>query len=254
MDEAQPRIGTAGWSLPSFATALFGHEGSQLQRYSARFSCAEINTSFYRPHRPETYTRWAASVPKGFRFAVKAPRAITPEARLRDAHPPLNAFFDQVHALGPALGPILIQLPPSLEFDFALTDAFFFSFRQLFAGQAVLEPRHRTWFGPTADELLRAYCIGRVAADPARCPAAAIPGGCPGLRYWRLHGSPRMYFTPYGEDRLRPFADRLSPSDWCIFDNTGSGAATTDALLLQGIFDDRLIESNAGATGPSTRS
>jgi hypothetical protein len=44
-----------------------------------------------------------------------------------------------------------------------------------------------------------------------------------------------MYFTPYGEDRLRPFADRLSPSDWCIFDNTASGAATTDALLLQSI-------------------
>ena len=129
-----------------------------------------------------------------------------------------------------------MQLPPGLEFDLALTNTFLCNFRQLFAGQAVIEPRHRTWFGLTADELLRAYSVGRVAADPARCPAAAIPGGWPGLRYWRLHGSPRMYFTPYGEDRLRSFADRLSPSDWCIFDNTASGAATTDALLLQSIF------------------
>ena len=48
MEKAQPRIGTAGWSVPSIATAIFGHEGSQLQRYSACFSCAEINTSFYR--------------------------------------------------------------------------------------------------------------------------------------------------------------------------------------------------------------
>jgi len=236
MDKAQPRIGTAGWSVPRTATALFGCEGSQLQRYSARFSCAEINTSFYRPHRPETYARWAASVPDGFRFAVKMPRAITHEARLRDAHPPLKAFFDQVHALGPALGPILIQLPSSLEFDFAFTDTFLYSFRQLFPGQAVLEPRHRTWFVPTADELLCAYHVGRVAADPARCPEAATPGGCPDLRYWRLHGSPRMYFTPYGDARLRRLADKLSPSDWCIFDNTASGAATTDALLLQSIF------------------
>jgi uncharacterized protein YecE (DUF72 family) len=236
MAEAPPRIGTAGWSVPSIATGIFGHEGSQLQRYSARFSCAEINTSFYRPHRPETYSRWAAGVPEGFRFAVKAPRAITHEARLRDVHSPLKAFFDQVHALGAALGPILVQLPPSLEFDLALAETFLHDFRRLFSGQAVVEPRHRTWFGLTADELLRAYSVGRVAADPARCPAAAIPGGWPGLRYWRLHGSPRMYFTPYGEDRLRSFADRLSPSDWCIFDNTASGAATTDALLLQSIF------------------
>ena len=241
MDEAQPRIGTAGWSVPSSAAALFGYEGSQLQRYSAHFSCAEINTSFYRTHRPETYARWAAGVPEGFRFAVKMPRAITHEARLRDAHPSLKAFFDQVGALGPALGPILIQLPPSLEFDFALTDAFLHSFRQLFPGQAVLEPRHQTWFVPTADELLRAYHVGRVAADPARCPAAATPGGCPDLRYWRLHGSPRMYFTPYGDARLRRFADSLSPSDWCIFDNTASGAATTDALILQSIFSRGLM-------------
>jgi uncharacterized protein YecE (DUF72 family) len=235
MDTSQPRIGTAGWSVPAIAAALFGNEGSQLERYSACFSCAEINTSFYRTHRPETYSRWAANVPNGFRFAVKVPRAITHEARLRGTHSLLKAFIDQVHALGPALGPILIQLPPGLEFDFALTDTFLHSLRLLFAGQVVLEPRHQTWFVPPADELLRAYHIGRVAADPARCPAAATPGGCPDLRYWRLHGSPRMYFTPYGEARLRRFADTLSPGDWCILDNTASGAAATDALLLQSI-------------------
>ena len=191
-----PRIGTAGWSIPSAAAGAFGKEGSQLQRYGACFSCAEIDTSFYRSHRPETYARWAASVPSSFRFAVKTPRAITHEAKLRDAHGPLKTFLEQVRLLGPALGPILVQLPPSLLFDPALAETFLSDFRKLFAGEVVIEPRGPTWFGSDADELLRAYRVGRVAADPAPCPEGAIPGGWAGVRYWRLHGSPRMYFSP----------------------------------------------------------
>jgi len=234
-NQQSPRIGTAGWSLPSAAAGTFPKQGSQLQRYSACFSCTEINSSFYRPHRAETYARWAASVPSGFRFAVKTPRSITHGAKLRDAHRPLKAFLEQVRLLGPALGPVLVQLPPSLKFDPALTEGFLSDLRQLTAGEVVLEPRHSSWFGSDADELLGAYCAGRVAADPAPDSKGAIPGGWAGLRYWRLHGSPRVYYTRYGEDRLRPIAEALSPNDWCIFDNTASGAAIPDALLLQNL-------------------
>jgi len=237
-----PWIGTAGWSIPSAAAGRLGKAGSQLQRYSACLCCTEINTSFYRPHRPETYARWAASVASGFRFAVKAPRAITHEARLRDARPHLKAFIEQVHGLGAALGPVLVQLPPSLSFDLALANSFLIDFRKLFAGEVALEPRHPTWFESDADELLCAYRVARVAADPAPVRNAAIPGGWPGLRYWRLHGSPRMYFSPYGETRLRSLADGLSPNDWCILDNTASGAALTDALLLQRLVQARRSE------------
>jgi len=223
------RIGTAGWSVPSQP----GAQGSQLQRYAARLSCVEINSSFYRPHRVATYARWAASVPAGFRFAVKAPRAITHEARLRNAAPLLQAFVEQIGALGPALGPMLVQLPPSLKFDPALAQDFLADLRGRFAGEAAIEPRHPTWFGPEAEDLLRAHEMGRVAADPAPAPEAGTPGGWPGLRYWRLHGSPQMYHTPYGDARLRALAEKLSPGDWVIFDNTASGAALPDALRLQ---------------------
>jgi uncharacterized protein YecE (DUF72 family) len=227
------RIGTAGWSVPSFAKGEFGLVGSQLQRYSACFSCVEINSSFYRPHRRETYARWAATVPDGFRFAVKMFRGTTHERRLRDVHALLKAFFEQVGALGPALGPVLIQLPPSLKFDPVLANAFLGDLRELFAGEVMFEPRHPTWFDGVADERLLVHRVGRVAADPTSAPEAASPGGWKGTRYWRLHGSPRMYHTPYGEDRLRTFAEKLSPNDWCIFDNTASGAALPDALLLK---------------------
>jgi aspartate/methionine/tyrosine aminotransferase len=53
----------------------------------------EINSSFYRPHRPSTYERWAASVPASFRFSVKVPRSITHERRLADADALLDAFL-----------------------------------------------------------------------------------------------------------------------------------------------------------------
>jgi uncharacterized protein YecE (DUF72 family) len=228
-----PRIGTAGWSVPSAAAGAFGTEGSQLQRYASVFSCAEINSSFYRPHRADTYARWAASVSSDFRFAVKLPRAITHEARLHDAQRPLATFFEQVGCLSAALGPILIQLPPSLKFDAAQAEVFLRGFREAFTGKAVLEPRHITWFDPHADALLRAYSIGRVAADPAPHPNGTVPGGWTGLRYWRLHGSPRTYYTEYGVERLRAVSRLLTPDDWCIFDNTASGAAITDALRMQ---------------------
>ena len=79
---AEILIGTAGWSLPGAHFGLFPRDGSHLERYATRFSCVEINSSFYRPHRQETYARWAASVPENFRFAVKMPRTITHHARL----------------------------------------------------------------------------------------------------------------------------------------------------------------------------
>ena len=78
-------VGTAGWSLPREAQPHFPAEGTHLTRYAARLPAAEINSSFYRPHRPATYAKWAASVPPGFRFAVKVPRVITHERRLADA-------------------------------------------------------------------------------------------------------------------------------------------------------------------------
>ena len=64
----EPRIGTAGWSIPRIHQVHFPAEGSHLARYAAVFSGAEINSSFYRPHRRSTYERWAASTPDGFRF------------------------------------------------------------------------------------------------------------------------------------------------------------------------------------------
>jgi uncharacterized protein YecE (DUF72 family) len=215
----------------------FPAEGAGLERYAARFDAVEINSTFYRSHRASTYARWVAATPERFRFAVKLPRAITHEARLVDAGARVAAFRSEIRPLGEKLGPLLVQLPPGLAFDAAIAEPFFADLRRLWPEAVVCEPRHGSWFESDADALLSAFRIARVAADPARHPAAGAPGGWKGLAYWRLHGSPRMYSSPYDEGALRALALDLQVAAareaWCVFDNTASGAAMANALSLQ---------------------
>lgn len=232
------RIGTAGWTIPTAQAAAFPGAGSHLARYARRFSAVEINSSFYRAHRPATYARWAASVPAGFRFAVKLPREITHRRKLVAADARLDQFLGEVAALGDRLGPILVQLPPGLAFDPAIAVPFLEGLRARFAGSIVCEPRHPSWFGDDIDALLARLHLERVAADPAPVPRAAFPGGWRGMSYYRLHGSPRMYYSPYAPAQIDAIAARLRADAaagrecWCIFDNTARYAATADALSL----------------------
>lgn len=233
------RIGTAGWTLPRAHAHLFPPDGTHLQRCSRVLTCAEINSSFHRPHQLKTWQRWAASTPDDFRFSVKIPKAITHQAQLANTGALLLAFLDQARGLGPRLGPLLVQLPPKLAFDEGLAHEFFTTLRELHDGPVALEPRHATWFALPVDRLLRSFHIARVAADPAKAsPAAANPGGWTGLRYWRLHGAPRTYYSSYDDANLHQLASKLGqPSrahdTWVIFDNTALGHATANALHLQ---------------------
>jgi len=230
--------GTAGWSLPRAEQPRFPGVGTHLERYARVLRGTEINASFYRSLRPALYARWAAAVPSDFRFSVKVPRSVTHERRLLDCEEPLAAFLDEVSALGDKLGPLLVQLPPSLEYDASLAGAFFAVLRALHDGPVALEPRHATWFTADAAGQLAEYAVARVAADPARVPEAAVPGGAHYLAYFRLHGSPRVYWSRYDDTWLDALAGQVAEATrgadevWCIFDNTASGAALPNALDL----------------------
>lgn len=231
------RVGCAGWNIPKQAAPDFTTSGSHLNRYSEFFNCCEINSSFYRSHKPETWERWASSVPAGFRFSVKLPKAITHEARLNCTSGALSTFLRQVDLLQDKLGPMLIQLPPSLEFDYARSKAFLSLLRENHPGPVVLEPRHSSWFKERVDHLLQNFRVARVAADPPCVPTAGMPGGHTGLAYFRLHGSPRTYYSAYSSDFLDRLATRLSnfalaSEAWCVFDNTASGNAIENARQL----------------------
>jgi uncharacterized protein YecE (DUF72 family) len=245
-------IGTAGWTLPKDHAPAFppprDAKITHLQRYAHRLHCVEINSSFHRPHMRKTWERWAAATPPNFRFSVKLPKSITHTAKLKNTGALLQTFLDQATGLNagpiPKLGPLLIQLPPSLAFDEPLAYDFLTTLRELYPSTsppenlAALEPRHATWFTPAADRLLRSFAIARVAADPPKgSPAASTPGGSHNLHYYRLHGAPRTYYSAYTIADLTQIArtlraDPRTPNLWVIFDNTALGHATANALHL----------------------
>jgi uncharacterized protein YecE (DUF72 family) len=149
----------------------------------------------------------------------------------------LSAFLEQINCLHERLGPVLIQLPPSLDFDYARAKKFLSLLRGSFSGDVVWEPRHSSWFNTQVDDLQKDFQIARVAADPACVPAAARPRGLASLIYFSLHGSPRRYFSAYSSDSLNLLVVQLTSLDarvriWCIFDNTAYGAAIPNALEL----------------------
>ena len=229
-------IGTAGWSIPAAYKGRFRTEGSHLVRYGALLNCAEINSSFYRPHQRKTYERWAASVPDDFRFSVKLPQSITKHARLTGYGDLLVHFADEISGLDRKLAVILVQLMPSLVYDARIFAAFIRDLRRHTGAAIACEPRHASWFEPKADAALARLRVARVAADPPRAPTDGAPGGWTGLAYWRLHGSPKVYYSPYSDDALHALAPRLRRQDWCVFDNTTSGAALGNALTLRNAF------------------
>ena len=232
------RIGTAGWTIPRDAADRFPTEGTSLERYAARFSAAEINSSFHRPHRASTWAKWGDSVPDSFRFSAKLPKTITHKAKLVDCADLLTTFLAEVAGMGDKLAVLLVQLPPSLAFEPESVAALLLQLTDESSARIAIEPRHASWVEPDADALLIEHHAARVAADPARDPQLARPGGWPGLAYWRLHGSPVIYRSSYA-DRIDEYADAITTNaaqeSWCIFDNTASSAATSDALALAGL-------------------
>ena len=246
---AAVKIGTAGWTIPRQYAHRFPSEGSSLERYATRFPVAEINSSFHRPHRLATWERWRDSVPQSFRFSAKLPKQITHQRKLIDCDEALDGFAEQVGVLGEKLAIVLVQLPPKLTFDQIVVRSFFKRLRSICSARIACEPRNRSWFAPAADDVLKELQVARVAADPAICAEAAVPGGWGELSYWRLHGSPVVYRSSYA-DRIAHYADRLrraaeAAEAWCIFDNTASSAAVGDAL--------ELMNATEGGSGPLRR-
>ena len=217
---------------------MFADGPSHLARYASRLECAEINSSFHRPHRPQTYERWAQSVPDDFRFSVKLPKSITHEARLYGVKDLVHRFASEVAGLGDKLGGVLVQLPPSLAHGARMANTFFAMLRRSFDVPLACEPRHASWFEPRVDALWRRHSVARVAADPAKPLGADMPGGFGAWNYWRWHGSPRVYYSRYDDERLDQLARTLRTyaddgrDAWCIFDNTAHGHAIEDAIRL----------------------
>jgi uncharacterized protein YecE (DUF72 family) len=232
------RIGLAGWSeavsrhRTSFPST-FDPAASALAKYATAFDFVEINASFYRQFRAETYAKWAEDVPKNFRFSVKMHRLITHYTRLKNTAL-LDSFFESIAGLREKLAVVLVQLPPSLIFDPSVARSFFDALRERHIGPIACEPRHESWSQPYALALLAEYHVGLVRID---IPAAEREAGADDAPiYIRLHGTPRRYYSSYGKDQLLQLADFLRlnhlPRRFVVFDNTASSAGVRNALEL----------------------
>jgi uncharacterized protein YecE (DUF72 family) len=253
----QAAIGTAGWSIARGEAAAFPAEGTALERYAQVFDATEVNSSFHRPHRTSTWAKWAASVPDGFRFAVKIPKTITHQARLVEVEALTARFAQEIAPLGAKLALLLVQLPPKLRFDAGIAERFFTHLRQSIDAEIVCEPRHASWFEDEADDRLKRMRVARVAADPALATVAAVPGGWEGVAYWRLHGSPAMYRSSYSDDAIEGYARQIREAvdkqrdAWCMFDNTAASAATRNALgLMRRLGEPRRTAASRRASSP----
>jgi len=231
------RIGLSGWAYPQWRGHFYPkglRQSDELAHAASCFPALEINATFYGPQRPRVFDRWAAATPEDFVFAVKAPRLITHDRRLRNIEAPLAEFFAAgLLRLGGKLGPLLWQLPPSLPFDAGRMRDFLSLLPRdteaaaAMAGRKAAEPglldepppvrhrlrhavevRHDSFRDPAFIRLLREQDIALVCADTPRWPR--LMDVTSDFVYCRLHGSPELYRSGYDDWQLRRWAGRIA--------------------------------------------
>jgi uncharacterized protein YecE (DUF72 family) len=232
------RIGCSGWNYRHWRSAFYP-EKLPVKRwfdfYAETFDTVEINNSFYRLPRAETFDAWRQQAPNGFRYAVKANRFLTQAKKLKDCEEPVARMMEPVRHLGETLGPILYQLPPSLGFNLERLE----SFLRLLPPDLthVFEFRHAGWYVDQTAELLDRYGAGFVAHD---FPGLTSPRWATGKAvYVRFHGASGKYWGRYSDEQLLDWADWLAshaPAGrpaWAYFNNDADVAAVHDAQTLR---------------------
>lgn len=227
-------IGTSGWQYRQWRGSFYPHALPQpawLGFYAERFDTVEVNNAFYRLPEASTFAAWRQRTPPGFVVAVKASRYLTHVKRLREPAEPVERFLSRAGELGPKLGPVLLQLPPTMRADHRLLadalDAFGARVR------LTVEFRHESWFTESTCEVLRSRAVALCFADSPRRQTPVwrtAPWGY--LRFHEGRASPRPC---YGRRALATWAERLAgiyaPDDevFVYFNNDTNGCALRDA-------------------------
>jgi uncharacterized protein YecE (DUF72 family) len=231
------RIGTSGWQYDDWRGRFYDRALARrhwLASYASRFATVELNATFYGLPDPGRYEEWAAETPPDFLFAVKASRYLTHTRRLRDPAGPVERLLEGADRLGPKLGPVLLQLPPTMRIDVDRLDTALAAFPGTV--RVAVEARHPTWFVPETLAVLRihgaALCIADVASRLSPIERTAD------WSYIRLHRG-RASPTPcYGRRAIAAWAKRLAwlagdgRDAFVYFNNDPGSCAPHDAALL----------------------
>ncbi len=229
-------VGTSGWQYRDWRGAFYPAGVPQrdwLRFYADRFAAVEVNNAFYRLPERDTFAHWRAQVPADEVIAVKVSRYLTHIKRLRDPAEPVARFWSRAEGLGPQLGPVLLQLPPTLTADPELLDATLAEFPA--AAMVVVEPRHPSWWSPSIEAVLRARRATLCWADREGRPVTPL-WHTGSIGYLRMHVGTANPRPRYGQRALDSWLDRIGStfdtrtSDvFVFFNNDHGGAAITDA-------------------------
>jgi uncharacterized protein YecE (DUF72 family) len=233
-----PRIGTSGWSYPGWRQGFY--EGVPQRRWlehcAGHFTAIEVNATFYRLLKPETYEHWHEQTPDGFAFAIKGSRFVTHVHRLAGVAESIVLQRDRVAGLGSKLRVVLWQMPPSLKKDTELLKSFAEALAAWPRARHALEFRHTSWFDDQVAGVMSAHGLAVCQSDAAKWPLWEEV--TTDLVYVRLHGHERTYASRYDDAALETWADRLRA--WMAegrqvhvyFDNDAEGWAPYDAIAL----------------------
>jgi uncharacterized protein YecE (DUF72 family) len=201
-------VGTSGFSYKEWKGKFYPAElaaSEWLRYYAERFRTVEINNTFYRMPKKEVLAAWAEQVPETFRFVVKAPRRITHLKRLKDVESDAAFLFENLGALGPRLGSVLVQLPPNLPKDTVRLDAFLAAVPEGFP--LAFEFRNPSWHSPDVRDRLAGRDFALAAVDDEELPD-------PPLAPTASWGYLRLRRLDYDDAALRSWAERLAATPW----------------------------------------
>jgi len=227
-------IGTSGWQYRDWRGGFYASGLPQqrwLEHYARRFATVEVNSAFYRLPAPGAVTRWSQETPADFVFALKASRHLTHVKRLREPLQPVERLMERMQPLGPKLGPVLLQVPATLQADSGLLADVLTAFPR--GVRVAFEPRHASWHGEETWEVLAqrdaAFCIADAPARRSPVVRTATWG------YLRFHEGRSTPWPSYGDRALATWAERVRDL-WgtdadvhAYFNNDQRGAAVRDA-------------------------
>ncbi len=251
-------IGTSGWQYRDWRGGLYPAGVAQrrwLEHYAAAYLTVENNNSFYRLPAPQTFAGWRDRTPGDFVMAVKASRYLTHVKRLADPAEPVTRLLGAAANLGPKLGPILLQLPPTLAATPDVLDACLEAFRAagLASGcdrlRVAVEPRHPSWWTPEVQQVMAAHDTALCWADRRGDPVTPL-WRTAGWGYLRFHEGTADPWPRYGGQALRPWVDRVRQAwpdgeDVYVYVTTAPGGA---AVADSAEFATRAREAGLGVT------
>jgi uncharacterized protein YecE (DUF72 family) len=230
-------VGTSGWQYPHWRGGLYPHHlptSSWLAHYAAAFQTVEVNSVFYRLPASDTFAAWAAQTPADFVFALKASRFLTHTKRLQDPREPVERLLRRAQGLAGKLGPVLLQLPPTLTRDASLLDDALACFPP--SVKVVVEPREPSWFvEPVAAVLERHDAALCLAERPGWSPPAWRTATWGYVRFHEGRAHPRPCFGRRALERwARTLQDLWPPQAdvYAYFNNDGHGCAPSNARLF----------------------